>query len=40
MGRASSMHGSDNILYKILFGKPERRRTLEDLGVDGRMLLK
>jgi hypothetical protein len=26
--------------YTVLVGKPEGRRHLEDLGVDGRMILK
>jgi hypothetical protein len=26
--------------YKVLVGKPEGRRTLEDLGVDRRIILK
>jgi hypothetical protein len=25
--------------YKILVGKPEEKRPLEDLGVDGRIIL-
>jgi hypothetical protein len=26
--------------YKISFGKPERKRPLEDLSIDGRIILK
>ena len=32
--------GDRSGVYKILFGKYERRNYLEDLGVNGRIILK
>jgi hypothetical protein len=34
------MHGEMRNMCKILVGKPEGRNHLEDLGVDGRIILK
>jgi hypothetical protein len=31
--------GQTKISYKILVGKPEGKRRLEDLNVDGRIIL-
>jgi hypothetical protein len=33
-------HFSHGGTYKILLGKPEENERLEDLGVDGRTILK
>jgi hypothetical protein len=32
--------GEMRYIYKILVGKPVRRDHLEDLGIDGRIILK
>jgi hypothetical protein len=40
MGRECSMHEDSRGAYKVLVGKPEGRRLLEDRGVDGRIILK
>jgi hypothetical protein len=39
MGRACSADGEERDLYKVLEGKPEGKRPLEDKGVDGRIIL-
>jgi hypothetical protein len=38
MGGTCSIHGRDENIYNILFGKPERKRPFEDLGVNGRII--
>jgi hypothetical protein len=40
MGGACSAHGEVRSANKILVGIPEGRDNSEDLGVDGRMILK
>jgi hypothetical protein len=40
MGRAWSMHGETRNVYKILVGISEEKDHLEDLDIDGRLLLK
>jgi hypothetical protein len=32
--------GERKSVYRVLMGKPERRRPLEDTGVDGRIILR
>jgi len=39
MGVACSTHGDVRNSYEIVVGKPEGKRSLEDLDVDGRMIL-
>jgi hypothetical protein len=39
IGHAARMEAIGNS-YKIMVGKPEGRNRLEDLDIDGRMLLK
>jgi len=39
IGGACSMHGNYENAYKILVENPEGRRYLEDLDVDGRIIL-
>jgi len=39
MGGSCNTHGRDEIVYKILVGKRERRTHLEDVGVDGGIIL-
>jgi hypothetical protein len=33
------MHGTRRKAYKMLVGKPEGKRPLEDLGVGGKIIL-
>jgi hypothetical protein len=40
IGRECSTHGIDQKCIKILVIKAEGRSILEDLGLDGRMILK
>jgi hypothetical protein len=40
MGGACSTQGEMRIVYNIFVGKPEGRDYLEDLGVDGKIMLK
>jgi hypothetical protein len=40
MGRACSKHGEKRNAYRVLMGKLEEKRTLEDLDVGGRVILK
>jgi hypothetical protein len=40
MGGECSAHGSDEKTYKILVEKPERETHPEDVGVDGKTILK
>jgi hypothetical protein len=37
MGRACGMHGNDG--YKIWVRKPEEKNHLEDLRIDGKIIL-
>jgi hypothetical protein len=39
-GGACSTNGSDGNAYNILVGKPEGKDNLEDLRVDGKVILK
>jgi hypothetical protein len=39
MGGVCSTHERDENACKILVGKPEGRDHVEDIGIDGRMLL-
>jgi hypothetical protein len=39
MGGACSTHGEMRNAFKILVGKPGRKRPSEDKGVDGRIIL-
>jgi hypothetical protein len=39
MGMVCSMNLTDKNADKILVGKPEEKNHLEDLGVDGRIIL-
>jgi hypothetical protein len=40
MGKECSTHGEKRNPYRILMGKPEVKRPLEDLDVGGRIILK
>jgi len=40
MGRACSTYGERRGAYRILVGKPEGKKHLEDLGINGKILLK
>jgi hypothetical protein len=40
MGRACSTYGAMINVHRILVGNPEGKISLEDLGVDGRIILK
>jgi hypothetical protein len=40
MSGSCSSHGRDRNAYTIVVGKPEGKRLLGRLGVDGRLLLK
>jgi hypothetical protein len=40
MGGACSSHGEMRNVYKIFVEKPEEKRPLRRLGVDGRIILK
>jgi hypothetical protein len=40
MGGTCITHGEMRNAYKILIGKLEGKRPLEDTGIDGRMILK
>jgi hypothetical protein len=39
MGYAACM-GDRRVAYRVLVGKPDRKRLLEDLGMDRRIILK
>jgi hypothetical protein len=39
MDRACSTHGENRNAYRMLVGKPEGKRPLEDLDVGGRIIL-
>ena len=40
MGRACGMHGRGGNVCRLLVGRPEeKRRHLEDLGIDGSIVL-
>jgi hypothetical protein len=38
MGRTCSTYGKKRNVYKVLVGKPEGKRPLENLDVGGRIL--
>jgi hypothetical protein len=40
IGRTCSTHGENMKAYGILVGKPERKRLLGNIDVDGRIILK
>jgi len=40
MGRACSMYGGGEVHTGFWWGNPKERDHLEDLGVDGRRILK
>jgi hypothetical protein len=40
MVRVCSTHGEKRNVYRVFLGKPERKRKLEDLNLDGRIILK
>jgi hypothetical protein len=40
MGRARSTYGEKLNAFKILVGKPEEKKPLQDLDVGGRIILK
>jgi hypothetical protein len=40
MGGACSTYGESRVVYKVMVGRPEKRDSLEDPGVDGRIILK
>jgi hypothetical protein len=40
MGRACYVYGERRGAYRILVGKPEAKNHLEDLVMDGRIILK
>jgi hypothetical protein len=40
MGGACSAHRGDEKCIHILVGKPEGKKPLKDLNIDGRMILK
>jgi hypothetical protein len=40
MGGACSAYGERRGVYRILVGKPKRKRPLEDPGADGRIILR
>ena len=40
MGGACGTYGREEIGYRFLIERPERRDHLEDLGVNGRIALK
>jgi hypothetical protein len=40
MAGAFGTHGSKDNVYKVLVGKSEGKNHLEDLNVDGRVILK
>jgi hypothetical protein len=40
MGRTCSKYAERRSPYRVLVGKPEGRRPLEDPGVGGRVILK
>jgi hypothetical protein len=40
MDRTCSTYGERRGVYRVLVGKPEGRRPLEDQGVDGKIILK
>jgi hypothetical protein len=40
MEREHSTHGRDETGYRIFVGKPEEKNHMEELRVDGRMILK
>ena len=40
MGRTCSTYGKRGGVYRLLVGKPEGKRQLEETGVDGRIILR
>jgi hypothetical protein len=40
MGGACSAYGKKRGVYRVLVGKPERKRLLGSPGLDGRIILK
>jgi hypothetical protein len=40
MGGACSTHGGRGCTYRSLVGRPEGKNRLEDLGVNGKIILK
>ena len=40
MGGACSAYEEEGNAYRVLEGKPEGREHLEDLGIDGTIILK
>jgi hypothetical protein len=39
MGRACGVYGGRRGIYRVLVGKPEEKRPLEDPGIDGWVIL-
>jgi hypothetical protein len=40
MGGTCGMHGDGRGVYRVLVGRPEGKRPLEDLGIGGRITLR
>jgi hypothetical protein len=40
MGRVCSTYGKEEGAYRVLVGKPERKRPLGRAGIDGRIILR
>jgi hypothetical protein len=40
MGGACSTYGESRVLYRVRMGRPEKRDSLEDPGIDGRIILR
>jgi hypothetical protein len=40
IGASCDTYGENREAYRVLVGKPEGKHTLEDLGVDGKTILK
>jgi hypothetical protein len=40
MGGACDVHGRDDVCTKFWLGGPKRRDHLENIGIDGRTVLK